>query len=253
MGWMIPAAMLASTAISAGYDMYKNSGNDEKQQQISNLTPSQQRLQRSRERAVRGRGAPGAYGDVADYYRDNLSDTPEDYDAFAAPELRRYNQQIIPDLAEQFAGMGSGGLSSSGFRNAAVNAGTDLSERLGALRAELRQRSAQGLQNLSEGAIQPNQQSSLVRPPAPGFMESAAPGVAQAGTQLAYDYMKQNMNQSQNQTSFGTTSPYGKVSRDATDSSYGSYSNLPVSYGQKQMQPMSGFSKGFGNIPNMNR
>jgi len=67
--------------------------------------------------------------------------------------MRQFNEQTIPGLAEQFAGMGSGGLSSSGFRNAAVNAGTDLSERLGALRAQLRQQGAQGLMGIGQQGL----------------------------------------------------------------------------------------------------
>jgi len=121
---------------------------------VSNLRGYQEGLHRQSTRAAQGRGAGGAFGDVADYYRNQLSDNPSDMQAFAAPEMRRFNEQVIPGLAEQFAGMGSGALSSSGFRNAAVGAGTDLSERLGAIRANLRQQSAQGLMGVGQQGLQ---------------------------------------------------------------------------------------------------
>lgn len=126
-------------------------GSPAEYEQVSNLTPSQMRLQNERERASKG-----AFQDVGNYYRSNLSDNPADFAAFAAPEMRQFREQTIPDLAEQFAGMGAGNLSSSGFRNAAVGAGTDLSERLAYLRANLRQNSAQGLQGMATGALTPH-------------------------------------------------------------------------------------------------
>jgi hypothetical protein len=194
---MTPALIMAAATV-AGSLLGKQK--EEKQEQISQLTPSQQRLQRQRERSVMGAGDPTAFGQVADFYRGNLSDDPRDFDAFAAPEMRRFREQTVPDLAEQFAGMGAGGLTSSGFRNAMVGAGADLSERLGALRANLRMQSAAGLQSLAEGAIQPGQQQSVIRPPAPGFLEAAAPGFAKAGASYMFDQMK---------SGFGETSPYG--------------------------------------------
>lgn len=124
--------------------------------------------------------AQGAYGNTANYYNNLLSDDSADYNAFAAPQMRQFNEQIIPDLAEQFAGMGSGALSSSGFRNAAVSAGTDLSERLGAIRAQLRQQGAQGLQGLGNQALGQYNEN-IYEQPQPGFMQSAAPGLVTAG------------------------------------------------------------------------
>jgi len=95
--------------------------------QISNLTPQQQLAQ---SQYVSGAGP--AFSSLYDYYGGLMSGQGADVNAFMAPQMRQFNEQIIPGLSEQFAGMGSGALSSSGFRNAAVSAGTDLSERLGA-------------------------------------------------------------------------------------------------------------------------
>lgn len=151
-------------------------GTPESFQQRSTLAPEQQGLYKQLLASIQGQGAGGAFGQSADYYRGLLGNDSQDFNAFAAPEQRRFQQETIPGLAEQFAGMGSGALSSSGFRNAAVNAGTDLSERLGAIRAQLRQQGAQGLMGLAQQGLGQYTQN-IHRPREPGLLESAAPAI----------------------------------------------------------------------------
>ncbi len=147
--------------------------------QISKLGPEQQALYQQLQRAGTGAGAGGAFGDAGDYYRGLLSDNNSTFQAQAAPEMRQFREQTIPGLSEQFAGMGSGGLDSSGFRNAAVGAGTDLSERLGAIRANLRQQGAAGLMGLGQQGLQQFNEN-VYNPGSPGFLEglSSAAGSA---------------------------------------------------------------------------
>lgn len=147
---------------------------------VSTLRPEQEGLYNQAVNAGKGRGAGGAFGESADYYRNLLSDNSADYNAFAAPALRQYNQDIVPGISEQFAGMGAGGLSSSGFRNAQVQGATDLSERLGALRANLRQQGAQGLQNIGQQGLQSYSQNMETQPGSPGFLANLAPAVGGA-------------------------------------------------------------------------
>lgn len=154
-------------------------GSPESFEQRSTLSPEQQGLFQQLLKAIQGQGAGGAFGQSADYYRGLLGNNSQDFEAFAAPEKRRFAQETIPGLAEQFAGMGSGGLSSSGFRNAAVNAGADLSERLGAIRAQLRQQGAAGLMGLGQQGLGQYTQN-IHRPREPGFLESAAPAFGTA-------------------------------------------------------------------------
>lgn len=151
------------------------SGTPAKRENVSMLRPYQEGLHQQSVNAAQGRGAGGAFGDVADYYRNNLSDNPADFQAFAAPQLRQYYEDIVPNISEQFAGMGSGGLSSSGFRNAQVQGATDLSERLGAIRANLRQQSAQGLMGIGQQGLQSYTQNIETQPASEGFLSSAAP------------------------------------------------------------------------------
>ena len=147
---------------------------------VSTLRPEQEGLYNQLQNAGQGRGAGGAFGDSADYYRNLLSDDSADYNAFAAPALRQYNQDIVPGISEQFAGMGAGGLSSSGFRNAQVQGATDLSERLGAIRANLRQQGAQGLQNIGQQGLQSYSQNMETEPGSQGFLSSVAPAIGTA-------------------------------------------------------------------------
>ena len=181
--------------------------------QVSKLTPEQQKLEKIRIAAATAQGAGGAQGQAADYWRSNLSDNPADMEAFAAPEQRRFNEQTIPDLAEQFAGMGSGGLSSSGFRNAAVGAGADLSERLGAIRAQLRERSAQSLYGAGEAALQPTVENIHENPTEGAFGQLAGLGVqaglAYAGAPKTGGAPGSGAGATPGGKGFGTSSPYG--------------------------------------------
>lgn len=191
-------------------------GTPESFEQKSTLTPEQQSLFSQLLQAIQGQGAGGAFGQSSDYYRNLLSDNSEDIQAFQQPEIRRFQQETIPGLAEQFAGFGSGSglLGSSGFRNAAATAGADLSERLAAMRAQLRQQAAGGLAQLGQQGFQPVTQN-IHRPRQPGFLESAAPAFGTAiGTAVGgpiggaigggIGTLGQNF-----MSKFGQTSPYG--------------------------------------------
>lgn len=145
----------------------------------STIAPEQKGLYQQLQGAAQGRGGGGAFGTAADYYRDLLSDKPADLEAFAAPEMRRFKEDIVPGLAEQFAGMGSGALSSSAFRNATTRAGTDLAERIAGIRAGLRQNAAQGLMGLGQQGMQ--QYGQVVhRPYQQGFLQSMMPVIGTA-------------------------------------------------------------------------
>jgi hypothetical protein len=152
-------------------------GTPAKRENVSTLRPEQEGLYQQLENAAMQKGAGGAFGTTADYYRNLLSDDSEDYKAFSAPALRQYNEEIVPGISEQFAGMGSGGLSSSGFRNAQVQGATDLAERLGSIRANLRQAGAQGLQNIGTLGLQNYSQNMVTDPGTEGFLSQMGPAI----------------------------------------------------------------------------
>lgn len=194
--------------------------------QRSLLTRQQRGVHGQLTNAAMARGGGGAFGTAADYYRDLLSDNSSTANQMMAPEMRRFNEQIIPDLSEQFAGMGSGGLSSSGFRNAAVGAGTDLSERLGAIRANLRQQGAAGLAGIGQQALNPVMEN-YYRQGQPGFGQMIAPAIGTAvgayfggpGGAMAGNAAGQGFN-----SLFGKSNPYGNMQsqgNSVVNASYG--------------------------------
>lgn len=208
-------------------------GSDPQSYQQTTLGPEQIPLYEQLVNAGLNPGAGGAFGTSADYYRNLLSNNPEDMNAFAAPEMRRFREDIVPGLAEQFAGMGAGGLSSSGFRNAAVGAGTDLAERLGAIRANLRQQGAQGLAGIGQQGL--GQYLENIREPAtPGLLQSAASGIGQGLTQMAGNYFQDKGGQNVSPVG-GRSSPYGGSMPSNTPSFGGTTNNkfnLPTFMGR---------------------
>lgn len=181
-------------------------GSPAEYEQVSNLTPQQLKLERERRRASKG-----AFGQSGDYWRNMLSDDPSAFAAFEAPAQRQFNEQIIPDLAEQFAGMGSGGLSSSGFRNSAISAGADLSERLAAMRAGLRENAASNLYNLGQSALQPHTQYQQTDPGSQGILGGLASGIGGALPGMLSSGISNFLGGGNKGGAgqFGTTSPYG--------------------------------------------
>lgn len=199
-------------------------GTPEKHKRVPTLLKEQLPLFEQLQAAGQGPGAGGAFGGAADYYR-NLLDPNADLSAYFAPEMRQFNEQTIPGLAEQFAGMGSGGLSSSGFRNAAVNAGTDLQERLAAIRANLRQGAASGLSNIGQLGLGNFSQDVMTRPGSEGFLSQAAPLVGSAigmgiggpaGASIGGGLGQSFQNRQRSNMGMGQASPYGNVPRYAS-------------------------------------
>jgi hypothetical protein len=175
---------LASLIYGAGKDIIGGTGDTHGQR--SKLNPRQQKQLKQLQDAIEKKGAGGAFGESADYYRDLLSPDSQTANEMFKPEQRRFNEEIIPGLSEQFAGMGAGGLSSSGFRNAAVGAGTDLSERLGAIRAKLKAEGAAGLSNLGQLGLK-DYTNNTYTPGTGGGAEAFAKG----GGQLINQYLNQ--------------------------------------------------------------
>ena len=93
-----------------------------------------------------GMAAPsGAYGMAQARLANLLGGGSDVYNAFAAPYLRQFQEQTVPQLAERFAGLGGrgGALSSSGFGQGLGAAGAGLQESLASLGANLQQNALQ--------------------------------------------------------------------------------------------------------------
>lgn len=84
-----------------------------------------------------------------------LFNDPQFFQNFEAPLQRQFQEQTVPDLANRFASMGSGGsLGSTGFRNQLAREGSNLSTNIAALRGGMQQ---QGVGQALQYAQQPFQ------------------------------------------------------------------------------------------------
>ena len=109
-------------------------GKKGKLEQFPTMTPEQQQLL---SQLLGGLGGPLGMGlqNIAQL----LSGDPEALQAFQAPAIRQFEEQIVPGLAERFTGAGAGAQRSSAFQQALGGAGAGLAERLSAQRAGLQQ------------------------------------------------------------------------------------------------------------------
>lgn len=88
----------------------------------------------------------GGYQQAQQYHNNILGGGPGQggqegaYNRFASPYMQQFEQQILPMIAERFAG--SGALSSSGFGQALGGAGAGLQSNLAQLFSQLQQQSA---------------------------------------------------------------------------------------------------------------
>ncbi len=70
----------------------------------------------------------------------SMFNDPDFFKSFEAPLQRQFEEQTVPDLANRFASMGSGGaLGSTGFRNQLGREGSNLSTNIAALRGGMQQ------------------------------------------------------------------------------------------------------------------
>lgn len=120
------------------------------------------------------------------YLQSILSGSPQASQDFEQPALRQFRQQIIPQIAERFGGLGA--LSSSGFQQALAGASTDLSERLARIRGEMQQGAAGlGLQYaqapLEQGNRLLNLETQAYIPKQPAWWQSALIGLTGGASQ----------------------------------------------------------------------
>ncbi len=120
----------------------------------------------------------------------SLFNDPEFFKSFEAPLQRQFQEQTIPDLANRFASMGSGGaLGSTAFRNQLGREGSNLSTNIGALRGGMQQQAVpqllgyaqqpfSNLMSLQQQALTPTQNT--YTPASSGLLGGILPGLAGA-------------------------------------------------------------------------
>jgi hypothetical protein len=125
-----------------------------------------------------GNAGNGAMGQGMGFLQNLLSG---DTSKFEAPLMRQFSEQTVPQLAEQFAGMGSGGSqSSSAFGQSLSSAGAGLAEQLAAMRGGLQMQGLNSLQGFMGQGLGAKSFETMYRPESQGFIGAMAPGIGSA-------------------------------------------------------------------------
>lgn len=85
----------------------------------------------------------GGYNQAQNYWQNMLQPGQEGFDQFSQPYMQQFEEQVLPQIAERFAGAGA--LSSSGFGQALGGAASGMQGQLAQLFSQLQQQAAQGL------------------------------------------------------------------------------------------------------------
>lgn len=112
-------------------------GKRDQTKSLNVLTPEQRRA--LSEYFSQGIEKNPLYSSGSSYLQNLLSGSPEAFSGFEAPYMQNFEQNIIPAIAERFAGMGTGAgaSSSSALYNSLAQAGRSLQTDLAGLRSGL--------------------------------------------------------------------------------------------------------------------
>lgn len=115
----------------------------EELQKVPTGTPEQQKFGQDLISLLnQSQGQGGGYSNANNYYNQLLGPNQQEaFNQFASPYLQQFQEQVLPNIAERFAG--GGALSSSGFGQALGGAGAGLQAQLAQLFSGLQQQAAQ--------------------------------------------------------------------------------------------------------------
>lgn len=118
-------------------------GSKDKLKKVPTGSPEQQGLHGNILTQAMNMGQQGGGYDLAQQYYNSLlgGNQQQAFDQFSAPYLQQFEEQILPQIAERFAGAGA--LSSSGFGQALGGASAGLQSQLAQLFSQLQNQAAQ--------------------------------------------------------------------------------------------------------------
>lgn len=159
-------------------------GRDPSIEQASTVTSQQQQGTNNFINQAGGQGN-ALFGAGSSFLQNLLSGDPSAYAAFEQPLMTQFNQQIIPGIAERFAGQGTGAgaLSSSALHQSLGQAGRNLQGDIGALRGQLGMQAANTSSNYISQLLQAlgtPQFENIYEQGGPGMLHSFAQGAGQA-------------------------------------------------------------------------
>lgn len=146
------------TAIGAGVGglagLFGNSGgNKERLKKVPTGTPEQSQLNQSLVQWLQqALGQGGGFNAANEYDQSLLGQGPEAFNQFSQPYMQQFNEQVLPGIAERFAGAGA--LSSSGFGQALGGAASGLQSGLAQLFSQLQGQAASRQQGQFQNTAQ---------------------------------------------------------------------------------------------------
>ncbi len=133
---------------------------------------------------LKGGGLQGndLFGGGSNFLQNLFSNDPQQMQQFQQPYMDNFQQNIVPDIANRFAGMGTGasGLNSSGFQQTLAQAGRGLQKDLASMRM---QQQMQGLPQALQYAQQPisNMMTAAGMVPGQYYEKPGQQGLVQGG------------------------------------------------------------------------
>lgn len=166
-------------------------GSKDKMKKFDTLDPEQKRFHQSILGQAQGlMGPQGGYSQALGLLQNYLNPQSDMFKNFEQPYLDEFNQEILPGIAEQYAGAGA--LSSSGFGQAIGSAGANLQHKLAALKSGLQHQygfnAAQSLinqyNNLAQTGLNTQTFSYRMQPGSNGIMGPLAAAIGGAAGSL---------------------------------------------------------------------
>lgn len=150
---MDPATMMAISAATnfAGSQMGSKGGqgstyNKGQQKELKQMLKDIQGMKGGAMDITQNQG----YGQGMDWLMSMFND-PDFFNSFEAPLQRQFEENTVPELANQFGSMGSGGaLGSTAFRNQLGREGSNLSTNIAAMRGQMQQNAIPQLMNYAQ-------------------------------------------------------------------------------------------------------
>ena len=156
-------------------------GSGEKTRNIQTLTPEQQQFQQN---ILRMGQLPQQAG--FEWLNQILQGDEAAFRDFEAPLQRKFEREILPGIAERFAGMGTGGAQdSSAFQQTLGSAARDYGTDIAQLRSGLKMNALQQLQQMLQPGFQKSFQPIFQQQEAgflPTFLGDTAAQIGKAGT-----------------------------------------------------------------------
>jgi len=152
-------------------------GESEKMMQPSTMTGGQQDVLSQLIAALSGQGSGGMFGQGLGQLGQQLQGYEPGQSPMEQMAQKQFQQQIVPGIAEQFAGLGA--TSSSGFGQQMGAAGAGLATDMAGMRQQQQQQAMQQLMGFGQMGLGAQSFENIFRPRTFGFLGNLGAGLGQ--------------------------------------------------------------------------